>query len=121
MKGTKPQAIVASELTAMFSACVVPTLRQHELLGWTYQELIREAVRVRGNGEKGLAHIRGSLKKWPHILEILSAPKGEELSIKHDFSKGKGTGKPEHRAKLVTGHPMSGRNMTSDSRKWMLI
>jgi hypothetical protein len=70
------------------------------LLGSTYQGLIWKAVQERGNGQAGREHIQGSLRKWVHILEILSAEKGQELKIPYDFSKGKMRGQQEH---LVQG------------------
>lgn len=66
------------------------------LLGSTYQGLIRKAVQERGNGQAGREHIQGSLRKWVHILDILSAEKGQELKIPYDFSNGKMSGQQEH-------------------------
>lgn len=56
--------------------------------GRTYQQLIEEAVELRGNGAAGLAHIQGSVRKLPCICRILAAEAGEQLTIRYAFGGG---------------------------------
>jgi hypothetical protein len=61
------------------------------VLFWSlYQEVVAEP----GNGKAGREHAEGSLRKWVHILEILSAEKGEQLTI-ISYSKSDLAGYPE--------------------------
>lgn len=55
-------------------------LRLGELNMWaasTFQQLVREAVQLKGNGAAGLRHIRGSLKKWIKTCRIIAQDEGK--------------------------------------------
>lgn len=56
--------------------------------GLTYQDLIDQVVHERGNGERGLKHIRRSVEKWPHVAAILAAEKTETLQLRYTFGDG---------------------------------
>jgi hypothetical protein len=58
----------------------------------------------RGNGLAGPEHIEGSLRKWVHVLEILSAEKGQQVTISYDFSEGKKSRQQEHLVQGTAGH-----------------
>lgn len=53
--------------------------------GKTYQQLLVSAVASRGNGEKGLKHIKGSVSKHVKTCKILAADAGTQLQLVHDF------------------------------------
>ena len=57
-------------------------------LGKTYQGFIDDTVLRRGNGDKGLKHIRRSVEKWPCVATILAAEKNEIVKLKFTFGDG---------------------------------
>lgn len=57
--------------------------------GLTYQELLVQAVQVRGNGEAGRYHISRSVEKQPLICQILAAEEDETLELQYTFGKKK--------------------------------
>jgi len=72
----------------------------------TYQQYMQRGVAEKGNGDAGLRHIRGSLRKLPHTLRILAAAKGERLIIEHTFGESRGRG--ESRRVRRTSHEVLG-------------
>lgn len=56
--------------------------------GITLFEAIESAVASKGRGVAARKHVAGSLRKLPHLLRILAAPAGQELTINYDFGHG---------------------------------
>lgn len=60
--------------------------------GVTYQGWLEEAVRERGNGERGRHHVRRSIAKQKCICEILRTPHGEEIEVEFLFDSTNNAG-----------------------------
>lgn len=71
---------------------VTPRIQQMDMndpamwKGKTFQALLTEAVAEVGNGEGGLHHIQGSVRKQPHCCKILAADKDVDVIIHHKFA-----------------------------------
>lgn len=74
----------------------------------TYQRWIDEAVKERGNGDKGRWHMRRSIEKQKCICEILSTAAGVEVTVQYTFGEPNADGTygaraTEHRVRGTGG------------------
>ena len=65
----------------------------------TWQVWLEEAVQERGNGERGLHHIKRSIEKQEWVCRILCAAEGEEVAVHYVF--GDGGANPKGRKRTV--------------------
>lgn len=65
----------------------------------TYQQYLEQAVREKGNGEAGLHHIAGSVRKQPFVCEILAEHEYNYVVIEYEFG---GPAKNPNRPKRTT-------------------
>lgn len=86
--------------------------------------MIKRAVQVRGNGERGLHQISRSIAKLPCIMQILAAELNEEVTLHFDFDTkptvNERANKPKKgtRKKEDTWHELGRAGRWIRKRKW---
>lgn len=100
---------VVEHMVGTVKACVRQQLLDRDLndrelwKGRAYQAMLLKAVLERGNGPRGLHHVRRSVEKWPCTCAILAADEGEDVVLHYTFGKSGPNKQSEHVVKGTAG------------------